>query len=93
MAKDIVIPPIRKNPRLGKETEEDASVMFGGARAAKSDGVKEKPKKRRKPMRRSKQKSFTIKNQDQLARLVEKLGMSEAAVVNLGIAYVAKEFL
>jgi hypothetical protein len=92
MAREMVIPPIRKNPRLGKETESDASVMFGGAQLPKEKREKEVKEKRR-VKRRTRQRNFTIRNEDQLRQLVERLGISAAAVVNLGIARLAKEYI
>ncbi len=92
MAREMVIPPIRKNPRLGKETERDASVMFGGAQLPKEKEKKGKREKR--PLKRpTRQRNFTIRKEEQLRQLVEELGISAASVVNLGIAKLAKEFL
>lgn len=80
--KESDIPPIRGNPRIGKETSKDASVMYGGAKLSK-----------RKGSRRSRQRNFTIKNEEQLRKLMEVLGISATAVVNLALSRLAKENL
>lgn len=83
------IPPIRGNPRLGKETENDASVVLGGAKLPHS--AKKSIKRTGKPVRRVKQKTFAIRHDD-LAEIAQKVGVTETAVVNLGIALVKKNF-
>lgn len=83
------IPPIRGNPRLGKETENDASVVWGGANAPSSTPQQAVKSKRGKGMRRVRQKKFTIQHED-LPEIADKLGITETAVVNAGIALVKK---
>jgi hypothetical protein len=96
MAKELVIPPIKGNPRIGKETENDASVRYGGAKLYhKTEAViaKEKtPRKKRVAKRKTKQKTFTISNLEILKKLSERLGMPQASILNLGLAKVEQEF-
>jgi hypothetical protein len=97
MARELVIPPIKGNPRIGRETENDASVRYGGAKLYhKTEAViaKEKtPRKKRVAKKKSNQKNFLIKNLEILKTLSERLGISQSGVLNLGLAKVEKEFL
>lgn len=81
-------PPIRGNPRLGKETENDASVVLGGANLPRVKLISESKKK---SVRRVKQQKFAIRHDD-LSEIAEKLGIDRTAVINLGIALVKKNF-
>jgi hypothetical protein len=83
------IPPIRGNPRLGRETENDASVVLGGAKLP--EPAKKLTKPTRKPTKRVKQKKFAIHHPD-LAEVAQKVGVNETAVINMGIALVKKNF-
>jgi hypothetical protein len=77
----------------------DAALKLAGKRpteiASEDPPGKEKGKKKRarQPSRRRKQHKFTTKNEETLAALCEKLGLTESAVVNVGIATLAKEYL
>jgi hypothetical protein len=97
MAKELVIPKIKGNPRLGKESENDASVRYGGAKIySKSETViaKEKPqRKRRTAKRKTKQKSITIKNTELLKSVAIACGITETAVLNVALAKFAKEII
>lgn len=99
MARELVIPPIRGNPRRNNLTENDAAVQWGGSRVSKPTETetviaKEKtPRKKRVAKRKTKQKTFTIKNLELLKKLSEQLGMPQSSVLNLGLAKVANEFL
>ncbi len=97
MAREIIIPPIKGSPRIGRETENDASVRYGGAKLYhKTEAViaKEKqPRKKRVAKKKSNQKNFLIYNLELLKALSKQLGMSQSSVLNLGLAKVEKEFL
>ena len=97
MAKDLVIPEIKGNPRLGRESENDASVRYGGAKIyRKSETVianEKLSRKKRVVRKKTKQKSFSIKNLEQLKALATACGVSEAAVVNFALAKLAKEII
>lgn len=93
--KDNPIPPIRRNPRLGREKPTDASVVLGGSKLRHSvPGTTEKPKQvRKKPGRKRKNvKNFVINDVELLVGLSKRLGISLSAVVNLGLRYVQREF-
>ena len=83
------IPLIRGNPRLGKETANDASVVLGGAKLPLT--AKRSVKSSSKSVRRVQQKKFAIRHSD-LAEIADKIGVSEVAVINMGIALVRKSF-
>lgn len=97
MARDLVIPPIKGNPRIGKETKNDASVKYGGAKLYhETEAViaKEKtPRKKRVAKKKSNQKNFLIKNFELLKTLSEKLGISQSGVLNVALAKLGKEFV
>lgn len=97
MARELVIPPIKGNPRIGKETQNDASVKYGGAKLyheTETVIAKEKPqRKKRVARKKSKQKNFTIKNLELLKTMSEKLGISQSAVLNVALAKLEKDFL
>lgn len=89
------IPPIKRNPRLGKEKSTDASIAWGGSKLRHSvPETAEKPKQvRKKPGRKRKNvKNFVINDVELLVGLSKRLGISLSAVVNLGLRYVQREF-
>jgi len=95
MGKDFVIPPIKGNVKRGELTENDAAVQWGGSKPkAETVIAKEKPQRKKRVVRKkTKQKSFSIKNLEQLKELSTACGVSEAAVVNFALARLAKEIL
>jgi hypothetical protein len=52
----------------------------------------ERSTRKKKGRKTTKQKSIHVPNEEGLKRISQKLGMSEAAVMNLGLAMVLREF-
>jgi primosomal protein N' len=86
--RNLEIPPIRGLRREPRAT--DASVQIGGATPV----VESQKTARKKSSRKiDKRLRVTVANIEQLQALQMRLGLTKPAVINVALAYLAKEFL